>query len=163
MVANLSLNAFSPNQPIDGMYVYMANEGQLHNVIVSEDQSTALMAGNVVKLDTASTNTNAPVVLGAEAEDKPFGVVSYTPVQAQHSAGARVGLARENDVIWKTASAAIAVGDVVMFDDTDGYSVATATAGSGDTVGTLGIALTPATADGDLIQVELHFGTLVGA
>ena len=109
MVANLSLNTFEPNQPIDGLYVYMANEGQLHNVIISASQTNALKAGE------------------------------------------RVGLARENDVIWKTANGAVAVGDAVTFD-TD-YKVGTASSGNV----TIGIALTPASASGDLIQVELHF------
>lgn len=155
MVANLSLNAFSPNQPIDGLYVYMANEGQLHNVIVAAENTLA--AGNVVTLDTSSTNVNAPVVKAAAATDEPFGVVSYTPVQAQHGAGSRVGLAREGDVIWKTASAAVAVGAKLAFDGTT-FKVATATAG--DVY--IGTALTPASEDGDLIQVELKFGAVAG-
>lgn len=161
MVANLSLNQFAPNQPIDGLYVYMANEGQLHNVIVSASQSDALTAGAVVTLDTASTNVNAPVVLGADVDEMPFGIVSFTPVQSTHVAGERIGLARENDVIWKTANSAIAVGDVLGFDSN--YKVEKAAPSSGDTAGTIGIALTPASASGDLIQVELHFGTVVGA
>jgi len=153
MVANLSLNTFEPNQPIDGLYVYMANEGQLHNVIVATGNT--LKAGNVVTLDTTSTNVYAPVVKGAGATDEPFGVVSYTPIQAQHVAGERIGLAREHDVIWKTAGGAIAVGDKVAFDGTT-YKVTTAT--SGDVY--IGTALTASSADGDLIQVELKFGTL---
>lgn len=160
MVANLSLNTFEPNQPIDGLYVYMANEGQLHNVIVSSSQSTALNAGDVVILDTASTNVYAPVVLGADVDEKPFGIVTYTPVQATHVAGERIGIARENDVIWKTADSAIAVGDPVGFKSD--YTVETANPSQGDTAGIIGIALTPASAKGDLIQVELHFGTIVG-
>ena len=154
MGTNLSLNQFAPNQPIDGLYVYMANEGQLHNVIVGAD--TTLYAGNVVTLDTNSTNVNAPVVLAAETTDAPFGIVSYTPIQASHGAGARVGLAREHDVIWKTANSAIAVGDYVTFDSN--YKVETASAGEIY----IGVALTPASAEGDLIQVELHFGAVAG-
>lgn len=147
MVANLSLNQFAPNTPVDGMYVYMANEGQLHNVIVGAEQE--LKSGNVVKLDAASTNVHAPVVLAAEAGDAVFGVVSYTPVQSVHTAGMRVGLAREHDVIWKTANGAIAVGDKVAFDSD--YKVGTASGAS------IGVALTPASADGDFVQVELKF------
>lgn len=161
MVANLSLNTFEPNQPIDGLYVYMANEGQLHNVIISASQTDALKAGDVVILDTASTNVHAPVVLGADTDDVPFGIVTYTPIQALHNAGERVGLAREHDVIWKTADSAIAVGDVVGF--TSDYTVETASPSSGVTAGTIGIALTPASAKGDLIQVEIHFGSVVGS
>ena len=154
MATNISLNQFAPNQAIDGLYVYMANEGQLHNVIVGSSQS--LKAGNVVKLDTSSTNTYAPVVVAAGTTDTPFGVVSFTPVQSVHTDGARVGLAREHDVIWKTASAAIAVGAKVKFDSN--YKVATASAG--DVF--IGTALTPASASGDLIQVELKFGQIAG-
>lgn len=154
MGTNLSLNQFAPNTPIDGMYVYMANEGQLHNVIVGAD--TTLKAGDVVALDDASTNTNAPVVLAAETTDTPFGIVTYTPIQSSHGAGARVGLAREHDVIWKTAESAVAVGDLLAF--TSDYTVKTA--GAGDVY--IGIALTPASAKGDLIQVELKFGAVAG-
>lgn len=155
MVANLSLNQFAPNQPIDGLYVYMANEGQLHNVIVGAD--TTLKAGDVVKLDANSTNTHAPVVLAAETTDTPFGIVSFTPIQSLFGSGARVGLAREHDVIWKTASEAIAVGAKVTFDAN--YKVATAGAGKIF----IGTALTPSSDDGDLIQVELKFGAVAGA
>ena len=152
MVANLSLNTFEPNQPIDGLYVYMANEGQLHNVIVAPKNT--LVAGTVVALDATSTNTYAPVVKAAESTDEPFGVVSYTPIQAQHTAGQRVGLAREHDVIWNTISAAVAVG---AYDDTTN-KVAKAT--SGDVY--IGTALTAGSADGDLVQVELKFGAIAG-
>lgn len=156
MASNLSLNQFAPNTPIDGMYVYMANEGQLHNVIVG-GTNTTLKAGDVVALDDASTNTNAPVVLAAETTDTPFGIVSYTPIQASYGAGARVGLAREHDVIWKTAESAVAVGDLLAF--TSDYTVKTA--GAGDIY--IGVALTPASEKGDLIQVELKFGAIASA
>ena len=157
MVANLSLNQFAPNQPIDGLYVYMANEGQLHNVIVGPD--TTLKAGDFVMLDATSTNVHAPVVveLNLEGNGIPFGVVSYTPIKATHSTGERVGLARDYDVIWKTASEAIAVGTPITVD-TDNKVRAVA---SGDNY-FLGIALTPSAKDGDLIQVELKT-TIIGA
>lgn len=153
MVANLSLNQFEPNVPVDGMYVYQANLPQLHNVIVSESQSTALKAGDVVVLDTASTNTYAPVCLKASAGAVPFGIVTYTPVTNSFAAGERVGIARENDIIWKTAGSAVAVGDYVAIAADD--MVDTATTG-----GVIGIALTPAASEGDLIQVELKFADL---
>lgn len=150
----IELNQFAPNKPLDGLYVYMANEGQLHNVIVGAD--TTLYSGNVVALDTSSTNTNAPVVVAAESTDAPFGVVAFTPVQAAHTTGARVGLAREHDVIWKKAASSIAVGDYVTFDS----NYAVETAGAGEVY--IGIALTPASAKDDFIQVELHFGAVAG-
>lgn len=150
MVANLSLNMFEPNVPVDGMYVYQANLPQLHNVIVSASQSGALKSGDAVVLDTASTNTHAPVCLGASAGVVPFGIVTYTPVTNAFNAGERIGIARENDIIWKTADSAIAVGDKVAI--TSDMTVKTASTG-----GVIGTALTPASAKGDLIQVELKF------
>jgi len=153
MVANLSLNMFEPNVPVDGMYVYQANLPQLHNVIVSASQTDALKSGDAVVLDTASTNTHAPVCLGASAGVVPFGIVTYTPVTNAFNAGERIGIARENDIIWKTADSAIAVGDKVAI--TNDMTVKTASTG-----GVIGTALTPASAKGDLIQVELKFVNL---
>lgn len=156
MVANLSLNQFAPNTPLDGMYVYMANEGQLHNVIVGAE--TTLKAGDMVAIDTSSTNTNAPVVLKADMSDAstiPFGVVSYNPVKSSYTTGERVGLARDYDVIWKTASEIIPAGVPVVFDANHKVRVV-------DNTDTLfnGISLTPASAEGDLIQVELKLTLL---
>ena len=153
MVANLSLNMFEPNVPVDGMYVYQANLPQLHNVIISSSQTTALKSGDVVVLDTASTNTHAPVCKKASAGAVPFGIVTYTPATNSFAAGERIGIARENDIIWKTAGSEVAVGDYVAIA-ADGM-VDTATTG-----GVIGIALTPAAAEGDLIQVELKFVNL---
>ena len=159
-MTTLSLNMFEPNVALDGMYVYQANLPQLHNVIVSGSQSTALTAGNVVILDTSSTNTNAPVVLGADTDDVPFGIVTYTPVNSSFPAGERVGIARENDIIWKKADSAIAVGDAVGFKSD--YTIEKANPASGVTAGTIGIALTKASAKGDMVQVQLKFGSVTG-
>ena len=152
MASNLSLNQFAPNTPLDGMYVYMANEGQLHNVIVGED--TTLKAGDLVTLDDTSTNTNAPVVVAFNSSNPngiPFGVVSYNPIKSSYTTGERVGLARDFDVIWKTANRAIPVGAPIIFDANNKVGVS-----SGSTKLIEGIALTPASDDGDLIQVELR-------
>lgn len=148
----LNLNQFAPNEHFAGMYVYQANLPQLHNVIISEDQSTALNAGAIVALDSASTNTDAPVVLQADVDDKIFGVVTYNPVKNSFVAGERIAIARENDIIYLPAAAAIAVGADLYFTSANKV---TSTATPGDSI--VGVALTPAAADGDLIQVELHF------
>ena len=47
----INLNQFQPNEPVDGLYVYQANLPQLHNPIISTNQSTALTYGAVVTLD----------------------------------------------------------------------------------------------------------------
>lgn len=150
----ISLNQFKPNEAIDGLYVYQANLPQLHNVIISGDQATAINAGAFVALDASSTNVDAPVVLEAAATDKVFGVVTYNPAKNEFVAGERIAVARENDIIFKTASGAVAVG-ADLYIDTD--NKVTSSGSAGDTI--IGVALTPAAADGDLIQVELHFQT----
>lgn len=149
MVSNISLNQFAPNTPVAGLYVYMANLPQLHNVIVSTAQTTELVAGAVLTLDSASTNTNAPIAKQATAGDTILGVLVYNPIQTLYKAGDRVAVARENDIIWMSASAAIAAGASVTFDGNNQVA-----AGTTNTIGT---ALTPATAKGDFVQVELKF------
>lgn len=149
MVPNISLNQFAPNSPVAGLYVYMANLPQLHNVIVSATQTDALMAGAVLTLDSASTNTNASVAKQATAGDTILGILTYNPIQTLYNAGDRVAVARENDVVWMPASAAIEAGASVTFNENN--QVATGTAN------TIGVALTPATAEGDFVQVELKF------
>ena len=151
MASNLSLNQFAPNTPLDGMYVYMANEGQLHNAIVGAN--TTLKAGDLVTLDATSTNTNAPVVVAFDSSNPngvPFGVVSYNPKKSSYTTGERVGLARDGDVIWKTANDEIVVGAPIEFDTNNKVGVIGQSAHFSE-----GLALTPASADGDLIQVEL--------
>ncbi|MBQ8475800.1 DUF2190 family protein, partial [bacterium] len=137
---------------------YQANLPQLHNVIVSSAQTTALSTGAVVTLDSTSTNTDAPVAKQAAVTDKIFGVLTFNPVKNQFTAGDRIAIARENDIIFKTAAGAISVGSDVYFT-ADNKVTAAATAGNS----ILGTALTPASAEGDLIQVELHFATTQAA
>ena len=158
MTAGISLNQFAPNTPIDGMYVYQANLPQLHNVIVSASQSTALAAGAFVTLDTSSTNTNAPVAKQAGVTDKVFGVLTYNPVKNQYGAGERIAIARANDIIFKTAAGEIAVGSDLYFNSSNQVTSTPATGGT-----KIGVALTPAAAEGDLIQVELHFEKAIAA
>lgn len=152
----ISINAFAPNTPFAGMYVYQANLPQLHNVIVSSSQTTALAAGAIVTLDTSSTNTNAPVALQADTDDKIFGVVTYNPAKNQWAAGERIAIARDGDIVWLPAAGETAVGADLYFTSANKV---TSTATAGDSI--VGTALTPAAANGDLIQVELHFATTV--
>ena len=149
----ISLNQFAPNEPVAGLYVYQANLPQLHNPIISENQATALTYGAVVTLDSAVSNTNAPVVKQAAVDDPIFGVVVFTPIKAQWVAGERVALARANDIVWMVADGAVAQGDVLYFTS-DNAVTATVTAGNS----IIGKAITSA-ADGAYVQVELGFAT----
>lgn len=154
MTTNISLNQFAPNAPVAGMYVYMANLPQLHNVIVSKSQTTPLTPGAIVTLDTTATNTNAPVAKQAGVTDSIFGVVTYNPIAHNYSVGERFGIARDNDVIWMVADAAIAEGAELYFTTTN---TVTSTATAGNSI--IGRAITPAAAKGDFVQVELGFKT----
>ena len=149
----IELNQFAPNEPLAGLYVYMANLPQLHTVLVSASQSAALKAGDIVKLDTSSTNTNSPVVVKAGVSDDVFGIVTYNPVKNQFAAGERVAVARPNDIVWMPASAAVSVGDTLHFNT----SCQVASTGTGTS--TIGKALTKAAASGDFVQVELAFNS----
>lgn len=149
---SISLNQFAPNNPVPGLYVYMANLPQLHNVILAASQTVS--AGAIVTLDATATNVNAPVVKQAAVTDAVFGVVTYNPTKNTFTAGDRIAIARENDIVWLTAAGAVAEGAGLYFTSANKV---TSTATAGNSI--VGKALTPASADGDLIQVELHFAT----
>lgn len=157
MAQNISLNAFDI-KPIVGLYVYMANLPQLHNVIVSPNQETPLMAGAVVTIDGTVTNPNAPVAKQAAVTDEILGVIAYSPIvnqftlNGQYIANDRIAVARENDIIWMAAAGAITAGSILYFN---ANNQVTSTATAGNTI--IGIALTPAIAENDLVQVELKF------
>lgn len=151
MSQNISLNAFDI-KPITGLYVYMANLPQLHNVIVSTNQETPLMAGAVVTIDGSISNPNAPVAKQAAVTDEILGVVVYNPILNSFVANDRIAVARENDVIWMPAATAITAGTELYFN---ANNQVTSTATAGNTI--IGKALTPASAENDLVQVELKF------
>lgn len=148
----IDLNQFAPNQPIAGLYVYQANLPQIHNAVISANQSTALTYGAVVTLDSSVSNADAPVIKQAAVTDDIFGVVVFTPVKAQFVAGERVALARANDIVWLPAAGAIAQGAVLYFNASNQV---TSTATAGNSI--IGKAITSAAAAGDYVQVELGF------
>ena len=150
----IDLNQFAPNTPVAGLYVYQANLPQLHNVIVSINQATPLTYGAIVKLDSAVTNADAPVVKQAAVNDAVFGVITFNPRKAQFAAGERVAIARANDIVWLPAAGAIAQGATLYFNSSNKV---TSTAVAGNTI--IGKAITSAAAEGDFVQVELGFAT----
>lgn len=150
----LDLNQFAPNQPIAGLYVYQANLPQIHNAVISANQSTALTYGAVVTLDSAVSNANAPVIKQAAVTDNIFGVIVYSPIKASFAKGERVALARANDIIWLPAAGAIAQGAVLYFNSSNQV---TSTATPGNSI--IGKAITSAAAANDFVQVELGFAT----
>ena len=148
MVQAFSLTA-DKMTPARGMYAYMPNKPQVHNAILTGD---SVVSGDFVKLDTASTNTVAPVVTACETTDIPYGMIVYDMRVSEVRAGEKVALAETGDSVFLVAAGEIAVGAKLQFtaagkvDDTTN---------SGDAY--IGIAETKANADGDFIQVKLNF------
>lgn len=138
--------------PAVGTYVYLPNTPQFHNTIVSASQTTPLGAGNVVTLDTTSTNPNCPVVKQAAVTDLPLGVVIFDAMKNAYTANQKIPVAREGSIVYLPAAGAITAGAKVMFN-TDNHVTPTVTAGNSY----IGTALTPAAAADDLVQVELKF------
>lgn len=134
-------------KPVEGMYAYVPNTPHLHNV-VAED---VLVAGQVVKQDTTQTDTLCAHVKKAAATDTPMGVVVYDCRKVENAIGEKVAIAQVGDVIYMVAGGAIAAGAKVQFDADTRKVDDTTVEGNAY----IGIARTPATADGDIIQVEL--------
>lgn len=140
--------------PAKGMYADMPNIPQEHNVIFYSATATdVLKAGDVVSLNTASTNTNVPVVIKAAATNEPYGVVVFDPRISENAVGSRIAIAESGNIIWLEAAGAIEVGDKVQFVAATGKVNDTSTA----TNYYLGTAVTAATADGDLLKIKLNF------
>ena len=135
-------------KPVKGMYAYMPNRPHLHNVITGD----VVVAGDVVKQDTAQTDTLCPHVKKASATDTPFGVVVYDCRKVSNAVGEKVAIAQTGDIVYMVAGSAIAVGKTLQFDANMKVDDTTIVGNA-----FIGRALTPATADGDLIQVELDF------
>lgn len=156
MAETLSLNQFAPNVPLAGMYVYLANLPQLHNVLVASTVTDAapLTSGTIVTLDSTSANTNAPVAKQAAVTDTIFGVITYNPLKSTYVGGDRIAIARDGDIVWLPAAGAVNVGAELYFN---AQNQVTSTVTAGNSI--VGKSLTKATAAGDLIQVELGFKT----
>lgn len=139
-------------KPVVGMYAYMPNKPQLHNVIVGGD--TSVIAGQAVKLDATATNTLCPVVVPAEATDDVFGVVVYDARTAVNAVGDKIAIAQTGDIIYLPVAGAVNVGAKLQFDAETGKVDDTTTGGNTY----IGVAVTKGSTDGDIIQVELDFG-----
>lgn len=150
MTQPFSLTADSIS-PAIGMYAYMPNKPQLHNVVVGGNASVT--AGTFVKLDATSTNTVCPVVVPATATDKPFGVVAYDIRTNSNAVGSKIAVAQSGDIVYLPCAGAVSVGAKLQFAPATGKVDDTTTAGNAY----IGVAVTKGSADGDLIQVELNF------
>lgn len=140
--------------PAKGQYALLPNLPQQHNVeFYSATSTDTLPAGAFVKLNSASTNTDHPVCVVCAVTDVPYGVVVYDVRKPAYKVGERFAIAQTGDVVWCEAASAVDVGDKLQFV-VNGWKVDdTATA----TNAYCGVAMTKASAAGDLIQVKLDF------
>lgn len=152
MATNISLNQFTPNVPVPGLYAYMANLPQPHNIRVSPNQEDALTAGAILTIDGTATAVNAPAMKQAAVTDRIDGILAYTPLKNTFEKNDVIAVARSGDFVWLPAAAAITAGQELYFNASNQV---TATATAGNSI--VGIAWTSAAAANDLVQVELKF------
>ncbi len=144
----LNINQFE-QAPLKGALDMGIMNSKVITGIVSENQATALLPGQRVKLDTTAQEF-IPSFVAAGDTDLAVGYVIYNSRNSANLvAGQPVEVAGNfGPVMWMEADDAIGAQAVVYFNTT-GLKVDT-TAGSDKKVG---IALDGAVADGDLIRV----------
>nr|DAT18312.1 MAG TPA: capsid fiber protein [Caudoviricetes sp.] len=143
--------------PRVGTYVYLPNAPQPHNCIVSDTVTTPLKAGDVLTLDTTSTNPYCPVVKKAAVTDPVYGVLIYDVRTDSYGPNAKTQAAVEGSTVYFEAAGAIQPMAELYFN-ADGQVTSTPTTGNS----IIGIANTYAAAAGDLVQVKLRFAKTAG-
>lgn len=155
MALNLNRINITPSK---GLYVYMPNAPEPHNCIVSASQSTPLVAGDILTLDTTSTNPHCPVVKKAAVTDKIYGVIPFDVISNTYAAGEKCMAAIEGSYIYLTAAKTIALGADLYFDANGDVTDSAPDANSS----IIGTANNYAAAKGDFVQVKLRFVAPVG-
>lgn len=131
--------------PVKGQLTGAPNWDTL-NCIVDANQASALVPGQAVLIKDVA-GAQIPVEDIAAVGNDIFGFVTYSVKKDSYGAGEQIKIAKDGDIMYMEASAAIARGadvEVVI----SGNKVATQSAGT-----TIGKALDKAAADGDLIRV----------
>lgn len=116
------------------------------NTQVSVNEAGTLVAGQAVTIEDAA-GAQIPVEAATATTDAIFGFVTYNVRTDSYSAEDQVKIAKNGDVMWMEAGAAIARGADLEAVIT-GQKVQTQATGT-----TIGTALDKAAADGDLIRV----------
>jgi len=151
-------------------------EGNIGPIAVRLDANVRLVRGTVLGPGTVNTSTQSDVyaaipaaangkILGVTSEDffetgfkfdatvDPSTVIGTTPAPPYNLLAKRVGLVRKGRFPCIAASA-IALGDVVNIADAFGR-VKTVSEAVGTLINALGIALTPASAANDIVEVDV--------
>ena len=141
-----TLNQFAP-AAMAGDMVYAPNRPQL-SVRVASDQSTALVAGQAIKLvDVAG---DIPTIAAAAITERPYGVVLRSARKTSFAANTICSIARDGDVVFMTTAGAVAGGANVQFTaDAKVDDTTTATSAF------LGKALVKQATSGGLVPVEI--------
>lgn len=145
--------------PEKGQYALLPNLPQEHNVeFYSGTATDTLPVGAFVKLYGSSTSTDHPIAVVCAVTDVPYGMVVYDVRKSSYAVGERFAIAKSGDIVWCVAESAVDVGDKLQFT-TDWTVDDTSTS----TYAYIGVAVTKATAKGDLVQVKLNFDLGVAA
>ena len=147
---NLVADSVTPNR---GSYAYIPNTPHTHNNIFKGNVGATIQAGDFVKLSATSTNTACPVVEACATTDVPYGMVVYDERVNAYGVGDRLALAQTGDIVYLIANGAIAVGAKLQMINGTVYVDDTTTGNDAY----IGVAITKATAQGDIIQVKLDF------
>lgn len=142
----LNQNQFAQS-PVQGMVALRA-PAKLISCQVDSSEAGSLVAGQFVKLVDSAGGLPKVIAVAANT-DVSFGPIAYNIKNATYKAGDTVEvMVGFDDVMWMTASAAIARGALLM-PVVAGSKVVTATTAKP----IIGWALDKAAADGDLIRV----------
>ncbi|MBZ5673702.1 MAG: hypothetical protein LAP61_05590 [Acidobacteriia bacterium] len=124
--------------------------GSIVSANVSQNQATALVAQQGVKIENSAGGTPKMLAMTSNT-DTPWGFVVRNLKDANFPTNAAMEVARDNAVMYMTASGAIARGAPVEYD-----YVANKVGPSLGVNPVIGEAYDKAAADGDLIRVWLH-------
>lgn len=140
--------------PKKGQYALLPNVPSEHNVEFYSSTSTdTISAGAFVKLYASSTSTDHPIASVCAVTDIPYGMVVYDPLKPSYKVGERFKIAKSGDEVYCVAHSAVDVGDKLQMVVSDWTVDDTTTA----TYAYIGTALTKATAEGDIVKVQLNF------
>lgn len=146
--------------PAKGQYALLPNVPSEHNVeFYSATATDTLPAGAFVKLYASSTNTDHPVATVCAVTDVPYGMVVYDALKPSYKVGERFKIAKTGDEVWCVANSAVDVGDKLQMV-VSGWMVDDTTT---STYAYIGVALTKAAAQGDMVKVQLNFDLGVAA
>lgn len=136
--------------PSRGYAALLPNQPILQGCIVSSSESATLVPGDVVALATGGADGKV-VVKKAAATDLPLGVVVGNPIKSGWVKGEHISVFPDNCYVYLVAGGAIVRGAKVQFNPTTGKVDDTSTQSNGY----IGIAMTAASADGDIVIVQV--------